>query len=411
VKLRDYDHEKDRTAVHRIWREIGWIGREKREEEALDTFTGCGRALVAEVHGEAECLVLTAPSRMRYLNEDLLFSAVTSVSTSRVARKRGLAARLTAQAVAADAADGALVAGLGMFEQGFYDQLGFGTGGYEHWIAFDPARLRVDVQPRLPKRITCEDWALVHASRLARQRGHGACNLLPPEVTRAEMIWSKNGFGLGYCDGPGEELTHHIWCVAEEVEFGPYTVLWTSYEKPEQFLELMAMIRDLGDQVRLLHMCEPHGIQLQDLIKQPFRQLQVSERSRFESRMRASAYWQMRICDLEGCLERTHLHGEEARFNLTLTDPIARFLAEDTPWRGIAGEYVVSLGPTSGTEAGRDPTLPSLSASVGAFTRMWLGVRPATGLAVTDDLTGPRDLLEKLDWVLRLPEPKPDWEF
>ena len=48
MKLRDYDHEKDRTAVHRIWREIGWIGREKHEEEALDIFIGCGRALVAE---------------------------------------------------------------------------------------------------------------------------------------------------------------------------------------------------------------------------------------------------------------------------------------------------------------------------------------------------------------------------
>jgi hypothetical protein len=42
---------------------------------------------------------------------------------------------------------------------------------------------------------------------------------------------------------------------------------------------------------------------------------------------------------------------------------------------------------------------------------LWLGVRPATGLAVTDELSGPPELLEALDWVLRLPDPKPDWDF
>jgi len=38
-------------------------------------------------------------------------------------------------------------------------------------------------------------------------------------------------------------------------------------------------------------------------------------------------------------------------------------------------------------------------------------VRPATGLAVTDELEGPQELLEELAWVLRLPDPKPDWDF
>ena len=32
--------------------------------------------------------------------------------------------------------------------------------------------------------------------------------------------------------------------------------------------------------------------------------------------------------------------------------------------------------------------LPTLTATVSAFTRMWLGVRPATGLTITDDLQG-----------------------
>jgi hypothetical protein len=42
---------------------------------------------------------------------------------------------------------------------------------------------------------------------------------------------------------------------------------------------------------------------------------------------------------------------------------------------------------------------------------MWLGVLPATGLSVTDNLTGPVDLLTALDVALRLPRPSPDWDF
>jgi hypothetical protein len=38
-------------------------------------------------------------------------------------------------------------------------------------------------------------------------------------------------------------------------------------------------------------------------------------------------------------------------------------------------------------------------------------VRPATGLAITDELSGPSILLSQLDRCLKLPEPKPDWDF
>jgi len=69
------------------------------------------------------------------------------------------------------------------------------------------------------------------------------------------------------------------------------------------------------------------------------------------------------------------------------------------------------LGLSSVAEPGIDTTLPTLNASVGAFTRMWLGVRPATGLSWTDELSGPEELLEALDRLLCLPDPKPDWDF
>jgi len=43
-----------------------------------------------------------------------------------------------------------------------------------------------------------------------------------------------------------------------------------------------------------------------------------------------------------------------------------------------------------------------------SIKRIWLGVRPATSLAITDQLSASQKLLEKLDWALRLPDPKLD---
>ena len=80
-------------------------------------------------------------------------------------------------------------------------------------------------------------------------------------------------------------------------------------------------------------------------------------------------------------------------------------------WRGVAGEHTVRLGERSSVSAGIDAGLPVLDASVGAFTRLWLGVRPATGLALTDDLAAPPELLEALDEVFALPPPRAGWPY
>ncbi len=415
VSFRPYDAGRDRDAVHRIWRETGWL--ESGQEQSLDLFLEANRCRVAEVNGAAECLVTTAPGTVRHLDADLPMSCVTAVTTSRVARKQGFAARLTAAAIAADAADGADVSVLGMFEQGFYNRLGFGTGGYEHIVTFNPATLRIDGPgaPRVPRRITRDDWAMVHASRLSRGRSHGACNLEPAGLTRSEMLKFPSSFGLGYTDGPNGELTHHLWCWIPggqgDAEYGPYKVEWIAWQTREQLLELLGLLKNLGDQLLAMRLREPAGIQLQDLFDKPFSQWGMSSQSKYECRVKAIAYWQMRICDLGRCLAQTHLRTGEARFNLQLTDPIEHFLPEDAPWRGMSGDYVVTLGASSGAEAGHDKSLPTLSATVNAFSRLWLGVRPASGLAITDDLEGPADLLEQLDHVLRLPDPKPDWDF
>lgn len=43
MNLRNYDPDRDREAAHRIWREIGWLGKGK--EEIMDLFVEVGCAL------------------------------------------------------------------------------------------------------------------------------------------------------------------------------------------------------------------------------------------------------------------------------------------------------------------------------------------------------------------------------
>jgi predicted acetyltransferase len=409
MQFRDYDPSKDKDAVHRLLREVGWM--EKGKEDLWDAYLSACRVLVADLDAAAECLVGTIPGVIRYLDHDLPMLEVTLVATSHIARRQRLASTLLARALALGAADGALVSRVCVFDQGFYNRAGFGTGGYEHTLLFDPSALKVDVEPRVPRRLTRDDHGLMHASRLARLRGHGAANYLSPAVTELEVRWPDKGFGLGYCDGPNGELTHHFWCDADNFEHGPYNIRWLTYQTREQFLELMALIKSLRDQVHAVRMREPQGIQLQDLLDRPFRRYQITEKSRFENRMSAYAFWQIRVLDLPACLAHTRLPAGETRFNLHLTDPVEDLLDQEAPWRGAAGDYLVTLGTASAAESGSDPSLPTLTASVNSFSRLWFGIRPATGLAVTDDLSGPPALLRDLDLTLRLPDPKPDWDF
>lgn len=410
MNFRPYDPQKDLPAMERIWREVGWLDTEA-DKKGMTLFMSITRALVAEINGAAETVATSMPGAMRYLAEDVPMAAVTAVINGRIARKQGISSRLTAQLVAEDAAAGALVSTLSMFEQGFYDKLGFGTGVYEHTVNFDPAQLRLPVRPRIPRRITKEDWVQAHSALLNRQRGHGGVNIFPPEVFEVEMGWTPGGFGLGYADNPDGTLSHFFWG-SSKGEHGPYRISFMAYQNWEQFLELMGLIRNLGDQVRAVRMREPRDIQLQDLLVQPFRFEQISRNSPYKNAIEAYAFWQLRVNDLPGCLAKTHLPASEpVRFNAVITDPIAEFLPDDAPWRGIGGEYVVTLGANSAAERGNDPALPTLSASAGAFARLWLGVRPASGLAVTDDLSAPPALISALDDVLCLPSPHFEWEF
>jgi hypothetical protein len=286
--------------------------------------------------------------------------------------------------------------------------MGFGSGGYEHLVAFDPMEIRTKEIRRSPKRLGKEDWEAVHQSRLKRLRGHGAINVLSSEFTRASMSESKNGFGLGFYDSSDGSLSHHFWIGTNNVERGPYIIHWMAYQSYGQFLELLSLLATFGDQIVLIRMHEPPMIQMQDFFTHPLKDRFVSSRSKFESGIHSLSYWQIRICDLFTCLDRTHLSCEGMHFNLIIDDPIDKFLDHHS-WKGLSGEYIVHLGSTCSCEKGHDPNLLLLRSSIGAFCRMWLGVRPASGLSVTDQLSGPPDLLHQLDEAFRLPDPKPDW--
>ncbi len=406
--LRHLDPEKDREAVLRIWKEIGWL--EKGKEDIFDILLEAdGGNYVAELHGTPECNVTTVAGKIRYMENELPLSVVASVLTSTVARRQGLAAKLTAKAIAESAVDGACLSGLGIFDQGFYNQLGYGTGSYENWIFFDPASLIVDKQVKTPKRITKEDWKKVHRSRLNRTKHHGMVDLSNETDTRLEMIWPTHSFGLGYYDD--DELTHHIFFRADNLHDSKYNVQWMAYQNKEQFMELMSILKSLSDQIHMIIMREPPGIQFQDILKRPFRHRRITKESKYENKMMSSAYWQMRILDIDSCVEAFSHTGHQLRFNLSLTDTIDKLLEKNASWKGLSGDYTITLGAKSSVNHVKKRGLPTLKTTINAFTRMWLGVRPASDLFMTDELEAPPALLKELDEVLRLPTPHPDWDF
>ena len=194
-------------------------------------------------------------------------------------------------------------------------------------------------------------------------------------------------------------------------EHGPYRIGWLAYQNGEQFLELMALLKAIGDQVHSIQMAEPQIIQMQDLVKQPYRWRKLTGKGDYESFYHSEAWWQMRILDLEACIAAMHLAGEPLAFNLRLRDPITAFLSDEQRWRGLGGEYVLRLGEESTVTEGFDPALPTMATTVNAFSRLWLGVRPPSGLAVTDDIQAPESLLTDLDRMVRLPRPSFDWGF
>lgn len=408
--FRKFDHERDIEAVQRIWIECGWIKDEKDDRQICADFFKCGEAEVATIDDAAECAAHWLPGTMQYQEETLNLGAVTAVTTSHIARRLGFAKELTARSIARQYKAGMDVSALGIFDQGFYNKVGYGNGPYETYVQIDPARLKVNVPYRSPRRLTRDHYREVYQALANRKKYHGGVVLTPEENIKAELDSTENPFGLGYFDGPNGSLSHFIWGEMKD-EHGPYRITIRAYQTNEQLMELLGLMKSLGDQVNSFKTLEFGEFQLQDLLDQPFRTGRSAQGGAHPQRLESISCWQLRIVNLENCLANTHLFGPTVRFNLELTDPLNDILPADALWRGLQGNWLITLGEESTAEPGTDSNLPKLKASINAFSRMWLGVRPVSNLVISDDMSGDEDLVRALDQTLRLPKPHFGWDF
>ncbi len=405
--IRTYDEPRDLDHLVRCWMEVGWIDTADKTQAVAALFRSAS-VEVAELGGEAEAMTMWNPGRIRYQDTDLVLSVITAVTVSHVARKLGLASELVSRSLQQAADGGAAVAALGMFEQGFYDRFGFGTAAYEHDFTFDPTSLMVDHVPyRRPLRLTADDYADVHSAMVARKRSHGGVTIDTELTVKGEMSLPDHPYTLGYRDDDGT-LTHFVFGGMKD-EHGPFRVHALGYRSTAQLLELLRMLKELGDQVRSVQMLEPPDVQLQALLREPVRARDRSKGSSHESGNRGGAWMQFRMLDVFACVAARRWPGEPVRFNLRLDDPVAGHLAHG--WRGVGGDYTVTIGKQSLATRGHADGLSLLSTGVASFTRLWFGVARASALCSTDPVDAPDELIEQLDNALQLPPPLPGWEF
>ena len=411
IVIRDLDLPSDGASLQRVWREIGWSDSNRTDRMMLEFYTE-GSTGVGTIDDEVECAVLTQPGTMRLDTKDLPLCVVSAVTTSRIARGLSLAQKLTARQLAKGQQDGAAVATLGMFDQGFYNKLGFGTGAYINEFSFDPALLNVEIKPRTPRRLTAEDSEQMLATMMARPRQHGSVTLNLPKTFKSELDRGSR-FGLGYYEG--DRLTHFVW-MKEKGENGPYRVEWMGYETGDGLLELLALLKSLADQIYAVWMIEPPQVQLQSMLRRPFRSQAIAEKGKFSAEQETYAWYQLRILDLVQCVEALDYCGPQINFQLNLDDPMDQLLLspelaeQQSSWQSLSGHWIVSLGQHAKAERGEDAKLPALTCNIGTLSRLFWGVSPASSLAISDGLRAPSELIGALDKVFTA-NPKPGWNF
>ena len=300
------------------------------------------------------------------------------------------------------------MAALGMFDQGFYDKLGFGTGAYERELTFDPGILDVELPKNDAVRLTRDHAEEMHTLLANRFRSHGSAVLESAVVYKAELGFGENSFGLGFRD-EGGALTHFMWLDPDDnATHGPYYVKFMGYKEPAQILELLGLLKSLSDQIYSVSMIEPPELQLQALLKRPFRSRDLSKGSKHQSDIKALAWWQARILDLPACVAALADATTDLAFELQVSDPLASYEND----AGIDGRWRVQLGVTAGAERVSSASdLPVLETSVNTLTRILTGVGSASNLALTDNIVATPGLLADLDRAIHLPAPLMGWDF
>ena len=414
--FRPFDADVDTDDVARIWHETRWIDADNDgHRTALEAFLRGGAADVGVIEGAAECLVHRTPGTIDYDRTVLPASVISAVTTSHVGRRQRLASTLTTRALTQAAQEGATVALLGMFEQGFYDRFGFGTGAPMLIATFDPDSLRVDHVPyRRPARLGLADSVALGDALRRRLPHHGRVTLDAVDIMAAEWGFLEQPFALGYRDG--DRITHFVAGSLKE-ENGPFEIQFCSYETGDQLLELLRLLHELGDQVHSVEMMEPSHLQLHPLIETPNRQRSRSRRSAHETTTRAATWWQLRVLDVASVISARTWVGPPVEFDLVVQDPVDAMIddaGDDLEWSGTGGSYRIRVATESSGEriiqAGSG-NRPVLRCSIGSFSRLWFGVQPATSLALTSEIDAPRSLLDQLDAALLLPRPQPGQFF
>jgi len=406
--MRPYDHDRDLATVLSIWNELNWLEDCEHREAGLRAFLRDTHGVVEELDGRVEAHVGIRDGRVNHEGRWLPLGMVACVTTSPVARVGGLASRLTAAAVADAAERGAVAAALGMFDQGFYDRFGFGTGVPDPRRTIDPRTLDVPKLTRRPVRLGLTELDEVLACKRASHRAHGAALFDTDGDVEAEIRWYADGYILGFRDAAGT-LTHCLFAVRKG-EQGPDRIRWMAWRTRAELVELLSLIRSLADSLYAVRMADPIGVCMLDYVRRPFEAMEKRLKGTFGHPDSANAWEQWRILQPTPAFAGVRAAGE-ATLTVQLTDPIADHLAPERAWRGVAGPWTLRLGESSSMTPGGATDAPVLEASINALSRWWLGVRPASHLALSDDFAATPELLATLDRCWRPPLPRNDWEF
>ncbi len=419
IQIRKMNPAEDVDAIVRLFRHAGWVSGSTKDlfekgsqhKKIVSGFCEEAEGYVAVHDKRIESYAQSHQGTIRQTDVTLPLCAVTGVICSYILRKQRATSRLLAHLLVQRACAGDAIAMLGVFDQGYYDRLGFGTNPYEYEFYIDPRTLQVDGPVRPPQEFSVKDVERIYHSRRKAHRIHGTCTVDSMAMLRGEMIFhdEKNGFILGYTNDEGE-ITHHVFGTLEG-EHGPAYIPWMVYQTPEQLVELLCLIKGLSDQFYNFLIVQPPQIQLQDFLREPFRSVALSEGGKFAVKTEAYGFSQLRILDLEKTIGATHLSGETVSFNIQIDDPIRGLIPEEAAWRGLSGTYTVHLGEESSISSGTDNRYETVHMSINDFSRMIHGSVSPLKLKFMQKLDGSESLTQKLTRVLHLPEPHPFWLF
>ena len=384
-----------------LLKEAGWLERDSDRDAFISYLNRQGAStVVAAVDSKIEGLAVAEHNAsMNYMFQTVNLTVIDTVCASGVSRGMGVASMLVARQLANAADNGLHLASLGVFDQGFYDRLGFGSCIAEPLFCFDPLQLICKQERRTPERLGEDNFLEIYECLLNGVEAHGVVRISNPEWLKLQLK-KDNISSFGFRNKCGK-LTHFI--SIKEISKIAIGVVFCSFSCSEEFFDLLSLLRSFGDQIYSIYMTSPPKINLSDCLLRPTRFDKTQKRDKTTCRVRT----QFRILDLFECIEKVKLpSSEKVSFNLRISDPLTDYLSEgggiNCDWRGVSGEYVIHLGEESFAERGRDNTLEYMEASISAFTRLWLGVAQASTLCFTDEMSAPAKLLSKLDryWVL-----------